>query len=73
MKEQTVFVDDEIETTIISRGEKGDGVAKYNDFIIFIPESEIKKTYRVKIVKVFNSFGIGEIIEEVFEQNDEHN
>jgi len=70
MKKQTVFVDDEIETTIISRGEKGDGVARYNNFVIFVPEGEIRKTYKIKITKVFNTFGIGEIIDEIEEEQE---
>jgi 23S rRNA (uridine2552-2'-O)-methyltransferase len=65
MYKQPLYVDDEIDIEIISRGEKGDGVARYDDFVIFIPNAEVKKRYTIRITKVFKSFGIGEIVNEI--------
>ena len=49
-------VDDEFDVTIESVGQKGDGVAKHNGFIIFIPETEKGETVRIRITKVLPKF-----------------
>lgn len=43
---------DTIEVTIQSVGKKGDGVAKVEDRIIFVPETKEGETLSVKITKV---------------------
>ena len=53
-----VKVDDEIEVEIESRGSRGDGVAKCNNFILFIPNTEVGDKITVKVEKVFHKFGI---------------
>lgn len=60
-----VYVDDIIELEIFSRGNKGDGVGKIGDFVVFVPQAEIRKLYKVKITKVFKNFAIGEILDTI--------
>lgn len=45
-----------IEAKITSMGRKGDGIAKYKKFIIVIPRAKLKRTYKVKITNIHESF-----------------
>ena len=60
----TPQVDQEFDVTIESIGQKGDGVAKRNGFIIFVPETKRGETVRVRITKVLEKFAFGEIVSE---------
>lgn len=51
-----VVVDDEIEVEIISRGKKGDGVARYKDFVVFVPNANVGEKVKVIVEKVFKNF-----------------
>lgn len=53
-----VKVDDEIQVEIESKGGRGDGVCKCNNFILFIPNTEVGDKVTVKVEKVFHKFGI---------------
>ncbi len=57
-----VKVGDEIEVTIESVGAKGDGIAKKEGFVIFIPGVQKGDTLMIKIVELKTSFAIGEKI-----------
>ena len=59
MKRPPVIVDAEIDVEIESRGARGDGVAKYNGFIIFVPNTSVGDKVKVVVEKVFRKFGIG--------------
>ena len=63
-KEVPIKEGDIIDVEIINVGEKGDGVAKVEGFIIFIPDAKQGETVKVKITKVLNKFGFAEIQEE---------
>lgn len=57
--------DQEMVLKIEARGSKGDGIAKIQGKAVIIPESDVGKTYKVKIVKIFEKYAFAEIIEEV--------
>jgi predicted RNA-binding protein with TRAM domain len=51
---------DELEVTIESVGAKGDGIAKKDGFVIFIPGVQKGETVKIKITEVKTSFATGE-------------
>ncbi len=51
---------DMVEVTVESVGAKGDGIAKKDGFVIFIPGAQKGETIQVKIVALKRTFGIGE-------------
>jgi len=56
--EPPIKVDDEYDVEIISRGERGDGTAKVDNFIVFVPNTNVGEKVRIQIEKVFKKFGI---------------
>ena len=55
-----VEVGDVIEVTIISVGGQGDGIAKKDDFVIFIKGAQKGETCKVKIVDLKRTYAVGE-------------
>jgi len=51
---------DVIDVTVESVGAKGDGIAKKDGFVIFIPGVQKGETIQAKIVSLKRTFGIGE-------------
>ena len=45
-----------IKVIITSIGRKGDGITKYNDFVIMIPKTEINKEYEVTITDIHETY-----------------
>lgn len=54
---------------IIDMGFSGEGIAKINDFTIFIPGAIIGEKIRILVVKVLSSYAFGKVIE-VIEKSD---
>ena len=54
LKEQQVF----------SEGKKGEGVVKYENYIIFVEGAKIGETVDIKIEKVFKNFALAKVITE---------
>ena len=54
-----IKVDMEIDVEIMSKGERGDGVTKVDNFIIFVPNAKVGDKIRIQVEKVFKNFGIG--------------
>lgn len=50
----------EIEVRIDSIGSKGDGVARYEGFVIFVPGTQQGEVLKVQIKEVRATFAIGE-------------
>ena len=48
---------------IIDNGFEGEGIAKINDFTIFVPNAIKGEKVKILIVKVLKSYGYGKIIE----------
>ena len=55
-----IHADEEIEVEIVGKGKQGDGVAKHEDFIIFVPGTDVGDKLKVKITKVLPNFAFGE-------------
>jgi predicted RNA-binding protein with TRAM domain len=50
----------EIEVVIDDIGSKGDGIAKLQGFLIFVPRCKISERIRVKILSVGEKFAVAE-------------
>lgn len=52
----------EYEVTIDAQGSKGDGIAHYEGFVIFIANAKVGDKVKVKITALRRTFAIGEIV-----------
>jgi predicted RNA-binding protein with TRAM domain len=59
-----VKVGEELDVTIEAVGEKGDGIAKKNGFVIFVPGVQQGDTVKIRITKVFKKMAFAEVIGE---------
>ncbi len=50
----------EYEMTIDAKGAKGDGIAHYEGFVVFVPDAEAGETVKVRITSLRRRFAIGE-------------
>ena len=66
-----VKVGDELNVKIEAVGEKGDGIAKKDGFVLFIPNTKQGDEVRVKITKVLPKVGFAEVIGEKTEESSE--
>lgn len=57
-----VKVGEEIDVTIEAVGEKGDGIAKKNGFVIFVPGVKAGQQVRIKVTRVLRKVGFGEVV-----------
>ena len=57
-----VNIGDEIDVKIESVGEKGDGVAKKDGFVIFVPNTQAGDEVKIRITKVFRKVSFAEVI-----------
>jgi predicted RNA-binding protein with TRAM domain len=57
-----VNVGEEFDVKIEAVGEKGDGVAKINGFVIFVPGVKEGQTVKVKVTRVLRKVGFGEVV-----------
>jgi len=55
-----VAVGDVLEVKIISVGARGDGIAKKDDFVIFVKNGQKDETCKVKITGVKNTYATAE-------------
>jgi predicted RNA-binding protein with TRAM domain len=53
---------EEIDVTIEAVGEKGDGIAKKDGFVIFVPGTKGGDEVRIKVTRVLSKVGFGEKI-----------
>jgi predicted RNA-binding protein with TRAM domain len=54
---------DLVDVKIESLGREGDGIAKVEGFVVFVPQTEVGDEVQVRITKVTAKFGFGEVIE----------
>jgi len=52
----------ELEVVIDDIGSRGDGIAKIQGFLIFVPRSKIGERVKVRIVSVSEKFAVGQKI-----------
>ena len=57
-----VKVGDELEVKIEAVGEKGDGIAKKNGFVIFVPNTKQDENVRIRITRVLRKVGFAEVV-----------
>ncbi len=60
-REAPVKVGEEVEVTIEAVGAKGDGIAKKEGFVIFVPKAGKGDTVRIRITKVLNNMAFAEV------------
>lgn len=54
-----------VELEVEDLGSKGDGIARVEGFVVFVPGGEVDKRYNVEITSVGRKFAFAEIEEEV--------
>lgn len=57
-----VKVGEEIEVTIEAVGEKGDGIAKKNGFVLFVPGVKQGDKVKIRVTKVLRKVGFAEVV-----------
>lgn len=59
-----VSVGEELDVNIEAVGEKGDGIAKKQGFVIFVPDTKPGQNVKIKVTKVLRKVAFGEVIGE---------
>ena len=59
-----VKVGDEVDVKIEAVGEKGDGIAKKDGFVIFVPNTKEGDEVKIKVTRVLRRVGFGEVVGE---------
>ena len=57
-----VKVGDELDIKVEAVGEKGDGIAKKDGFVLFIPNTNEGDEVKIKVTKVLNRVGFAEVV-----------
>lgn len=57
-----VNVGDELNVKIEAVGEKGDGIAKKDGFVLFVPGAKAGQEVRIRVTKVLRKVGFAEIV-----------
>jgi len=63
LKKPPVNVGEVREVRIVAMGSGGDGIAKVNGFVVFVPGTELNDVVRVRITKVLKKFAFAEVVE----------
>src|SRR3989339_727430 len=61
-RDAPVKVGDEIEVTIEAVGEKGDGVAKKDGFVLFVPNTKQGDKVKIRVTRVLRKVGFAEVV-----------
>lgn len=59
-----VNVGDELDVKIEAVGEKGDGIAKKEGFVLFVPNAKEGQEVKIRVTKVLRKVGFAEIVGE---------
>tara|TARA_Y100000310_G_scaffold344679_1_gene458747 strand:+ start:4796 stop:5152 length:357 start_codon:yes stop_codon:yes gene_type:complete len=59
-----VNVGDEIDVKIEAVGEKGDGIAKKDGFVLFVPNTKEGQDVKIRVTKVLRKVGFAEVVGE---------
>lgn len=62
MSTAPVRVGEELDVTIEAVGEKGDGIAKKNGFVLFVPGVKAGQQVRIRVTKVLRKVGFAEVV-----------
>ncbi len=63
-REPQVNVGDIRKVKIEAVGSEGDGIAKVDGFVIFVPGVQVNDTVTVRITKVLRRYGFAEVVDE---------
>lgn len=66
-----VKVGDEIDVKIEAVGEKGDGIAKKDGFVLFVPGTKQGDEVKIKVTRVLPKVGFAEVVGQKSESSDE--
>jgi len=69
---QPVEEGDKVVVTIEDMGSKGDGIARIEGFVIFVPETEIGETVEIEIDTVGSKFAFGKVVERDVEKSERY-
>lgn len=58
-----VSVGDVREVEIVAMGSGGDGIAKVNGFVVFVPGTKVGDDVKIKVTKVLKKFAFAEVVE----------
>ena len=59
-----VKVGDELDVKIEAVGEKGDGIAKQEGFVLFVPNTKEGQDVKIRVTKVLRKVGFAEVVDE---------
>lgn len=62
MRNPPVSEGEEVELTIEAVGEKGDGIAKKDGFVIFVPGAKKGQRAKIKVTKVLQKVAFGQLL-----------
>ena len=63
-RQAPVNVGDELDVKIEAVGEKGDGIAKKEGFVLFVPSTKEGQEVRIRVTKVLRKVGFAEVVGE---------
>ncbi len=66
-----VNVGDELDVKIEAVGEKGDGIAKKDGFVLFVPNTNTGDEVRIRVTKVLKKLGFAEVVGEAKQKPEE--
>ena len=66
-----VKVGDELDVKIEAQGEKGDGIAKKDGFVLFVPNTKQGDEVRIKVTRVLPKVGFAEVVGQKSESSEE--
>src|SRR3989338_6918133 len=71
MRSPPVKVGDELDVAIEAVGEKGDGIAKKDGFVLFVPNTKEGDNVKIRITRVLRKVGFAEVVGEAEEETAE--
>ncbi|MEK6868808.1 MAG: TRAM domain-containing protein [Nanoarchaeota archaeon] len=63
-RQAPVNVGDELDVKIEAVGEKGDGIAKKEGFVLFVPNAKEGQEVKIRVTKVLRKVGFAEVVGE---------
>jgi predicted RNA-binding protein with TRAM domain len=58
-----VNIDQEYEVDIKEMSQRGDGIARVEGFIVFVPQSKVGEHVRIRVTRISSKFAEAELIE----------
>jgi len=58
-----IDVGDTYDVEIEDTGKEGDGIARIENFVVFVPDAEVGEEVEIEIKTVKHTFAVGEVVE----------